>query len=230
MKITIQDGKGKPINPYHPNKDLEENEMRKDFNKDNSPLIVLDQNGLEYKEPGTYEAEKVWLIMPNYEFKKNYPKGVYRPVYILTPNPTLEGKEEEEEKQKRNPIMERLRAKITDEDKALIDESFAIIDRIHEEKQKTITLEEAENIWASHEYGEIFLGGSAIVAARSFYEGSQWQAKNSDLINKDVVIEVLKFMCGYTDFPEKQQGESNFYWRTILRKKFAEIGIEINNP
>lgn len=110
MKILIQDGKGKPINPYTSATYIREEAIN--FNKfrdENPPLIVLDENGLEYKEPGTYEAEKVrqywgglfpddmhWINRPN--FTDVYLDNDERFVYILTPNPTLEGKEEEKQK------------------------------------------------------------------------------------------------------------------------------------
>ena len=44
-------------------------------------------------------------------------------------------------------------------------------------------------------------------------------------------IEVLKLMAwllGYTDFPERKEGDGPYYWRTHLREKIKAMGIEIS--
>jgi hypothetical protein len=51
--------------------------------------------------------------------------------------------------------------------------------------------------------------------------------QNGDMVSKSDVIEVMKYMCGYTDFPGLQEGQGAFYWRSILREKMREIGVEI---
>ena len=75
-------------------------------------------------------------------------------------------------------------------------------------------LKEAAEKWADDMYGS---GEKEI--QHGFIAGAQWQ--------KEQVIEVMKYMCGYTDFPARQEGQGAYYWRTIMREKFKEIGIEI---
>lgn len=76
--------------------------------------------------------------------------------------------------------------------------------------------------------------GKVVRENNDFIEGAkfcaQWQHSQSDLVSKEKVIEVLKWACGYYDFPEKQPGQGNYYWRTHLRAKMKEIGIEIPQP
>jgi len=45
------------------------------------------------------------------------------------------------------------------------------------------------------------------------------------------LIEVFKWLLGYYDFPEPPpEGRPRYYWRSHLRDKLKEIGIEIENP
>lgn len=39
--------------------------------------------------------------------------------------------------------------------------------------------------------------------------------------------ELLIWLLGYTDFPQRKEGEGAYYWRKHLRKKLKEQGIEI---
>lgn len=43
------------------------------------------------------------------------------------------------------------------------------------------------------------------------------------------IIDIFKWLLGYTDFPQRQEGEGQYYWRTHLREKLKAIGIEIEN-
>ncbi len=44
-------------------------------------------------------------------------------------------------------------------------------------------------------------------------------------------IEVFKWLLGYYDFPEPPaEGRPRYYWRSHLRDKLKEIGVEIPNP
>lgn len=52
------------------------------------------------------------------------------------------------------------------------------------------------------------------------------ESKKAENIPIQSVIEVLKYMCGYTDFPQRKEGEGAYYWRKILRNKFEEIGVK----
>lgn len=165
MKITIQDGKGKPINkPPYLFKGSENSMSPQEYQKwvAENELIVLDQNGLEYKEPGTYEAQKTthWFYHDvNIEseiIEENEHKTFKKAwVYILTRNPTLEGKEEE--KQKTEKSVELLAEDFIKNHKDFNNEGFS-------------------------EYINGLFNG--------FIAG--FEAKNSGLISKDAVIDLME--------------------------------------
>lgn len=58
---------------------------------------------------------------------------------------------------------------------------------------------------------------SAIEAEREDWEEKQQQG----------IFEIFEWLLGYNDFPERQDGEGAYYWRTHLREKLKTIGFDI---
>lgn len=51
----------------------------------------------------------------------------------------------------------------------------------------------------------------------------------SDNISRAKAVEIFKWLLGYYDFPEPPtEGRAKYYWRTNLRDKLKEIGIEVD--
>jgi hypothetical protein len=52
-------------------------------------------------------------------------------------------------------------------------------------------------------------------------------------LNKPVVIkllpvlEVFRWLLGYTDFPERQKGDGLYWWRKELRQKLKALNIDV---
>jgi hypothetical protein len=49
-------------------------------------------------------------------------------------------------------------------------------------------------------------------------------------LKEETVMEVFRWLLGYSDFPINEDGKSPYYWRPELRKKMAELGIEFKPP
>lgn len=203
MKITIQDGKGRPINPYTSATYIREEAIRfNKFREEHPPLIVLDQNGLEYKEPGEYEAEKVWqmkskalgwIIMVSTgmgeSFRKKYPKNTYRQVYRLTPTPTLEGKEEEKQKTPRQIYLEEQK-EVYEKQKADKLKSMNSAKNIEElaEIMYPVKLSREQSRGYS---GDAIYEYAAKLNREGFTAGCNYAIANSGLISKDSVISIF---------------------------------------
>ncbi len=41
------------------------------------------------------------------------------------------------------------------------------------------------------------------------------------------IMQIFEWLLGYTTFPQREEGEGAYYWRTHLRKKLSALGIEI---
>lgn len=39
-------------------------------------------------------------------------------------------------------------------------------------------------------------------------------------------IEIYRWLLGHDDFPARQEGQGMYYWRTPLREKLLEMGID----
>ena len=86
------------------------------------------------------------------------------------------------------------------------------------------------------DFGIYSLSESSMQKCQAFIAGAQWQERQStqmytaeQWVKIEDVLSVIKYMCGYTDFPERQEGQGVYYWRTILREKFEEIGVSFRN-
>lgn len=54
------------------------------------------------------------------------------------------------------------------------------------------------------------------------------RAKSITLLrDRERMIDIFKWLLGYTDFPEKKTGDHEFYWRHYLRDRLYSIGIDI---
>lgn len=64
------------------------------------------------------------------------------------------------------------------------------------------------------------------------YATQQSQSATGAMVERiNQQMEVFKWLLGYYDFPEPPEtGRPRYYWRTHLRDKLKEIGIEIHNP
>ena len=51
-----------------------------------------------------------------------------------------------------------------------------------------------------------------------------------EYLREDAVMDVFRWLLGYTDFPINDGAKSPYYWRPELRKKIAEAGIEFKPP
>lgn len=50
---------------------------------------------------------------------------------------------------------------------------------------------------------------------------------NSQLqAEKEKHMEIFRWLLGYTDFPAKQEGDGDYYWRKGLRQKLESTGID----
>lgn len=57
----------------------------------------------------------------------------------------------------------------------------------------------------------------------------EWNKKKFDRVRpSDEVMDVLEWLHGYNDFPERGEKEGAYYWRTHLRNKLSQIGIDID--
>lgn len=57
-------------------------------------------------------------------------------------------------------------------------------------------------------------------------------ASSVDILNKKVSAanDAFIWLLGYTDFPERQEGDGSYYWRSLLFNKLKDSGFDLSLP